>query len=133
MGWGSDHKTQRSCGGGDVCERIISSKKPFSEQVACKIMKEILQGLYHLHARDILHLDIKVCSTAWGFPSLFLWFLCCGFVVCADAWMGGGREGCVCALWITVSVSFFFCTYVDVCECKFASQCTWGGDVNVLG
>jgi len=44
--------------GGDLFERIIS-KKSFSEQEAARVVFQVASALQHLHARGIVHLDLK--------------------------------------------------------------------------
>ena len=48
-----------SVGGGRLFERILQNKH-LTEANCVIYIKQILQGLHHLHARNICHLDIKV-------------------------------------------------------------------------
>ena len=46
------------CNGGDL-KRYLKYFKSFDEKMTQHIMKQIIQGLYHLHERKIFHHDLK--------------------------------------------------------------------------
>ena len=49
-----------SVGGGMLFERIVE-KNSLTEAECALYMKQVLQGLHHLHLQNIAHLELKVC------------------------------------------------------------------------
>jgi len=45
--------------GGDLYSRIMNSQEVFTEVDISQFVKQIIQGLQHIHALNIVHLDIK--------------------------------------------------------------------------
>merc|ERR1711871_838630 len=47
------------CTGGELFDRIIDSETGFSEQVAAKLVKQILSALFYMHKNFVAHRDLK--------------------------------------------------------------------------
>jgi len=45
--------------GGELFDRIVEKEK-YSEKDASDLMRQIFDALAHLHAKDIVHRDLKV-------------------------------------------------------------------------
>jgi serine/threonine protein kinase len=50
----------RSLAGEDLIERIVSSEYVLTEEDVISYIRQVAQGLNHMHMHNIVHLDIKV-------------------------------------------------------------------------
>jgi serine/threonine protein kinase len=50
--------TFRAAGG--ELQRVLDAEEGLQEEHASKVMRQILEGLSHLHNNNIAHLDLKV-------------------------------------------------------------------------
>ena len=57
-----------SVSGGELFERVVAEDN-LTESEAAMFIKQILQGLHHMHEKNIIHLDLKVeiCVFAFSF------------------------------------------------------------------
>jgi serine/threonine protein kinase len=50
--------TCRAAGG--ELQRVLDAEEGLQEEYAARVMRQILEGLSHLHSNNIAHLDLKV-------------------------------------------------------------------------
>ena len=53
-----------SLSGGELFDRIAAEDYKMSEAEVINYMRQVCEGLKHMHENSIVHLDIKVSSTA---------------------------------------------------------------------
>ncbi|KAK6047730.1 immunoglobulin I-set domain protein [Cooperia oncophora] len=58
--------------GGELLDKIIEDDMLMSEDEAKDYMRQILQGLEHMHSNQIVHLDLKV--KAWDLSNSLVWY-----------------------------------------------------------
>lgn len=63
--------------GGELFE-YLAEKDKLCEEEASSFIKQILDGVEHLHSRNIAHLDLKVSSTYHWLPLV---------VICILSWL----------------------------------------------
>lgn len=68
------------CTGGELFEKVTNRKKPFSEQEAAVVMKDLLKALQHCHSQCIIHRDIKPENIMYG-KSGYVKFIDFGFAI----------------------------------------------------
>ncbi len=49
-----------SLSGGEMFERVAEDDARMSEQLAANYIKQVCEGVRHMHEKGIVHLDIKV-------------------------------------------------------------------------
>ena len=47
--------------GGDIFAKLHESKEKLTERDICRLVKLLLEALAYMHARDVVHRDLKVC------------------------------------------------------------------------
>ena len=52
--------------GGDLFEKLVTSDHVLTEEDCISYMRQVCQGVAHMHANNILHLDLKVSLTDCG-------------------------------------------------------------------
>lgn len=55
------HYVLNSLSGGELFERITADDYKISEAEVINYMRQICEGVRHMHEKNIIHLDIKVC------------------------------------------------------------------------
>jgi len=57
------------CNGGDLGS-LVGLQGKLSEEVSRKIIKQIIQGMMHLHGLRVLHRDLKLANVLIHFPDM---------------------------------------------------------------
>ena len=48
--------------GGELFDRLVEEDYDFTEADCISYMRQVCQGVRHMHQKNIVHLDIKVCT-----------------------------------------------------------------------
>ena len=56
--------------GGELFDRLVAEDYDLKESDCITYMRQICQGVQHIHDNNIIHLDLKVCSSSDS-PSFF--------------------------------------------------------------
>jgi len=80
--------------GGELFE-FLARRDKVDEATATMFLRQVLEGLCHLHAKNIVHLDLKVSISVLqllGFTFFYLFMHC---LQCFDAvgWVAGRASG----------------------------------------
>ena len=60
--------------GGELFDRLVAEDYDLKESDCITYMRQICQGVQHIHGNNIIHLDLKVCPSSDS-PSFFVCFL----------------------------------------------------------
>ena len=69
--------------GGDLFDRIADPNYKMTEAEAIKYMRQICQGLKHMHENNIVHLDLKVRNSAGSSLETFVYSIFSRRILCA--------------------------------------------------